>query len=293
MIDGQSRRRIWSEPGDLGMTRVVLPIQLSNVLENDTHHGLATFLFDDTVTTPLRFQISVETKNFVIPETFDAWGSAALERVPLDEATVALPLSAYEQFAKAHWEEKFGVGVATKCDFCVDRTGQGPGRDPACVEACPANARIFGDLDELESEVAILLKTHHGTQLNAELSFFLPARDGARVAEYANDYARDFLKGRREALDDALPIEQRFDLAALYDERATLRMGTSERTISKCNINLNRRIPTAIQNFSSNNFLNLHTTLLLSAQMFICVSVPVQKLPYTLAGSRILSCGGR
>jgi molybdopterin-containing oxidoreductase family iron-sulfur binding subunit len=36
-----------------------------------------------------------------------------------------LPLSPYEEFTKKAWEEKSGVGVATKCDFCRDRVAEG------------------------------------------------------------------------------------------------------------------------------------------------------------------------
>ena len=78
-----------------------------------------------------------------------------------------LPLSPYEEFAKEAWEETSGVGVATKCDFCRDRIENGG--QPACVEACSAKARTFGDLDDPNSEISILITKYRGEVLNPEL----------------------------------------------------------------------------------------------------------------------------
>ena len=69
-------------------------------------------------------------------------------------------------------------GTMTKCNFCVERIDQGqadnlqPGADreatPACVNICPVNARIFGDLDDPDSDICELIKTRKGEPLHPE-----------------------------------------------------------------------------------------------------------------------------
>jgi Fe-S-cluster-containing dehydrogenase component len=61
------------------------------------------------------------------------------------------------------------TGVADKCDWCYHRIMRD--EQPACVEACPTGARVFGRIDDPESEIAkrlatlptSVLKQHLGT----------------------------------------------------------------------------------------------------------------------------------
>lgn len=80
--------------------------------------------------------------------------------------------------------------VVDKCTFCAHRLEQG--REPACVEACPTRARIFGDLNDPKSEIAQLLGRTAVQTLKADLGTKCKAR-------YANADQSTF--GRLELSD--------------------------------------------------------------------------------------------
>lgn len=57
--------------------------------------------------------------------------------------------------------------VVMKCNFCRDRVKAG--QAPACVANCPTVARVFGDLDDPNSEVSRLIRERSGFTLHPEL----------------------------------------------------------------------------------------------------------------------------
>jgi Fe-S-cluster-containing dehydrogenase component len=59
------------------------------------------------------------------------------------------------------------AGVADKCTWCFHRIERG--QRPACVEVCPAGARVFGDLLDPESPISDLLRIGDHTVLKPEL----------------------------------------------------------------------------------------------------------------------------
>ena len=58
-------------------------------------------------------------------------------------------------------------GVVEKCTFCIQRSRKG--RQPACVEACPTGARVFGNLLDPDSDLRYILENKTVFRLKEEL----------------------------------------------------------------------------------------------------------------------------
>ena len=55
------------------------------------------------------------------------------------------------------------IGTVEKCTLCVHRLAEG--QVPSCVWSCPTEARIFGDLNDSQSRVNVVLRGRHDTKL--------------------------------------------------------------------------------------------------------------------------------
>lgn len=85
-----------------------------------------------------------------------------------------VPSPEYKQFRKREHEQS-PIGNVRKCTFCLhlqDENGQynkAEGRWPACAKTCTGKAIHFGDFNDPNSEVSILLRERQYIRLKEEL----------------------------------------------------------------------------------------------------------------------------
>jgi tetrathionate reductase subunit B len=86
------------------------------------------------------------------------------------------------------------TGVADKCDFCEHRTNEGI--EPSCVNTCIGKARIFGDINDHNSEVSKRLAENPTTVLRHEMGtqpnvFYIAAETtDEHDMKYRDEYIR-------------------------------------------------------------------------------------------------------
>lgn len=102
--------KIWAEPGDNGWSRASFPFALMHSLEQDSHNGLATFLFKDGEVSQVRFQVVTQTAPYYIANHFTAWGQLAASWDPAPPDDLQALQQAYarelqDRFPTAEWSE--------------------------------------------------------------------------------------------------------------------------------------------------------------------------------------------
>ena len=92
------------------------------------------------------------------------------------------------------------VPYVRKCDMCAERIQSG--REPACVEACPEKATIFGDRDELLEEAHRRISASPGKY---QRRVFGETEVGGTSVLYISDIPLDFLAWKPALGDEPLP----------------------------------------------------------------------------------------
>ena len=97
------------------------------------------------------------------------------------------------------------VGTTEKCNFCAERVDAGlekglwPGIDrdatPACVNTCQARAMTFGNLDDPNSAVSVLIRERQGFQLQEEYGtdpsvYYVDGKIGGKESNIAPESAQ-------------------------------------------------------------------------------------------------------
>jgi molybdopterin-containing oxidoreductase family iron-sulfur binding subunit len=91
-----------------------------------------------------------------------------------DTAWAAVPSPEYGQY-RARQHEASPIGNVRKCTFCLhlqDENGRydkAAGRWPACAKTCTGHAIFFGDIQDPNSEVSLLLRERQAIRLKEEL----------------------------------------------------------------------------------------------------------------------------
>ena len=125
--------RIWSEPGDQGLSRASFPFAIVNPTDNGTLNGLATFVFDDARVSNLRAQITQETMAWA---RYDYWG-----QVPMTYTAATIP---DEARLRAQFESEQRLEVPIKPWSALPIVKPSPTLDAFDGSAVPDDISVSG-----------------------------------------------------------------------------------------------------------------------------------------------------
>jgi len=126
--------RVWTEPGDDGMTRAAVPFAWMERNANCMHNGMATFLYDDTSVSDVAYQISSQTCLYF---QFETWGLAQANYV-------SGPVSAGDDLRAADAALRARrLPVRPIAELAADMDG-GPAQFGSPDEVSPHNMTAFG-----------------------------------------------------------------------------------------------------------------------------------------------------
>lgn len=119
--------RVWSEAGDDGMSRASFPFFLTNLFENETYNGVATFLYDQDSVSQLRYQIVQQLSPFMVETKFIAWHQQPIayepEEIAASQLLADFDKEISDRLAWREWstlEDTYGADVLSDFDSGID-----------------------------------------------------------------------------------------------------------------------------------------------------------------------------
>jgi len=173
----------------------------------DVGDGLSARRWDSVVSKPNHHFVRKQCRHCLEPACVSACPVGAMQKTP--EGPVIYDKSICMgcrycmmacPFGIPRYEWDSAVPYVSKCTMCYTR--QKAGKIPACVEACPQQATIFGDRDELLAEASRRLK--------ADPKKYIPHiygehEVGGTSVLYVSDIPLDFLNYKNPLPEDPLP----------------------------------------------------------------------------------------
>lgn len=158
--------RVWSETGDAGKSRAVIPFSLQQRNANCMHNGLMTFLFDGASVSKIYYQIASETCAYF---QFDMWGLLDATYTPQPVAGAFKIASDHQEHLSKRMPQKSIAALA------VDYPGVNSNEFANPSEVSPLDLTIFGVIVD-GTHYAGGCETRYGTH---------PYCDALRVPSYS------------------------------------------------------------------------------------------------------------